>query len=752
MRGLRWAWIGAAVFGVAACGGEDGGVAADAFDAVIPPADTAGLDAVEFDTRLPPLDIVPTDTLAPVDSSLLADTAADTSGGCGGAFGCACNGNSDCVDELCVDGADGRVCTRTCVADCPDGFDCVSSTACGPDPITLCIPRPARLCRPCRADADCQDAADPFPAYCLPAPDATQGSFCGSSCAGRPCPEGHTCESVTLPLGGVAKQCVPVGGAQCTCRPAWNGLGFTTTCSIVNGIGACEGVRTCGPFGLTPCDGPQAASEICNGFDDDCNGTDDDIPPTSCQVQNVYGTCPGTYRCGELGPVCDGASAEPERCDGVDNNCNGAMDEGGCDDGLSCTADQCLAPFDCRHTLVAGFCAINGACYVSGAVNPNNPCEACNPLANSTGWTQAANTCLIAGACFPNGGVNPANACQICDVNQAATSWTTAGNTCTIAGQCYASGAVNPSNSCQICAPAQSATAWSQALSTCIIQGQCFASGSTKPGSPCLRCAPDQNAAGWTSAATNTPCNDGNACSSDDHCDAAGQCVGDTSCDDGVACTQDVCTAGGCSHSAVTSGWCRIGSTCYSNNTTNPTNVCQRCNPSASQTAWSPQPSSAACSDGNACTAGDHCDGQGSCTPGPTCSDGLTCTTDSCNPAVGCSYPVAAGKCKINDACYSNGETQPGNACYACNAGASSSAWSLNNGASCSDGNSCTSGDVCSGGGCAGAPNVDAYEANASLAAAWGLHGFGNLGIIGDGDGWPDDAKTLTANLYPDGR
>jgi len=52
--------------------------------------------------------------------------------------------------------------------------------------------------------------------------------------------------------------------------------------------------------------------------------------------------------------------------------------------------------------------------------------------------------------------------------------------------------------------------------------------------------------------ADSTSCNDGDACTTADHC-SAGSCVGGPppSCDDGNACTVDSCTAGSCVHVAI---------------------------------------------------------------------------------------------------------------------------------------------------------------------------------------------------------
>ncbi|MCA9517326.1 MAG: hypothetical protein KC635_20440, partial [Myxococcales bacterium] len=618
-------WVAAAMgvvwLALGACGEDTtGSPAEDTLDAVLL-FDTsllADADAVGFDT-LPPVDTADVDAGGDVDTIVFGDGTAGTDGGdadvsgCGGGFGCPCQQNGDCLDERCVESVDGRVCTKRCTTECPDGFDCVTTSALG-DPESLCIPRHTRLCRPCRADAECQNPFDDAPGYCVAASDPDQGSFCGSSCAGgRQCPEGYQCASVATKGGGTALQCV-ISEGMCACRPAWDGLGYTTSCAVRNGLGACEGTRGCGELGLTPCVGPQATPEICNDVDDDCNGATDDIAATPCLVQNLFGACPGTLACGAgQTPVCQGEGAEPEACDGVDNDCNGTTDEAGCDDGLPCTVDSCDAPFQCGHVLAGGFCAISGACYAAGTPKPGD-------------------------------------ACSVCDPGRATTSWSSATGTCLIAGQCYAANAVNPANACQVCDPGQSGTGWSQAQSTCLIQGQCYAAGAQKPGQSCLRCVPEQNPSGWTAAASTTSCDDGNPCSTDDHCDGGGTCVGDTSCNDGVACTTDQCTATGCNHSGVPTGWCRIGQACYTTGTANPSNPCQRCLSATSQTTWSAQPTSVACSDGSACTAGDHCDGAGACAPGPGCSDGLSCTTDTCNPAVGCSYPTASGRCKISDA------------------------------------------------------------------------------------------------------
>ncbi len=105
-----------------------------------------------------------------------------------------------------------------------------------------------------------------------------------------------------------------------------------TTC----GVGVCQStgqlicqngqlVDTCVPGS------PTGNDDNCNGIDENCNGTPDENyvpPPTTCGVGVCQSTGQLICQNGSLVDTCVPGSPQTEICDGLDNDCDGQIDEG----------------------------------------------------------------------------------------------------------------------------------------------------------------------------------------------------------------------------------------------------------------------------------------------------------------------------------------------------------------------------------------------------------------------------------------
>ena len=227
-------------------------------------------------------------------------------------------------------------------------------------------------CVPPQGGAFCQPCVSDGDCADGPCVDIDGDLRCLPACAdGEACPGGTACGA----FEGFGDLCVPVTGS-CSCSEATDGT--KRPCTTVGDLGACPGFQVCQwPDGWAACDAPVPVPEICNGVDDDCDGlVDDGIGiGTPCEISNVHGTCDGAEICiGFLGLVCQGPTPAAETCNLVDDDCDGAVDEDFKDgSGLYASVDHCGT---CTTSCVGLFPHGTPTCDTSSGI-PKCVIEAC---------------------------------------------------------------------------------------------------------------------------------------------------------------------------------------------------------------------------------------------------------------------------------------------------------------------------------------------------------------------------------------
>ncbi len=283
-----------------------------------------------------------------VDSSsgdgLVDETASDS----GSTFDIGTESSSDATDggecgaEICGDGLD-----NNCDGVIDDGCNCQ------PGKISACYTGPAAT----RGKGQCGDGT----MTCV-----GSGEFGKwGPCTGDVKPGAEVCDP-----GGVDENCNGTPNEGCECS-----TGAPPVECGSSSVGACKkGKQECVDGKLGPCVGAvEPKPEECNNIDDDCDGKIDEDVTRSCG--SSVGACkPGTQVCtaGMWGTCTGGSTPTAEKCNNVDDDCDGMVDE-------DITAPCGSSVGECKPGVAKCTAGVFGACM--GGVAP--AAELCDGLDNN---------------------------------------------------------------------------------------------------------------------------------------------------------------------------------------------------------------------------------------------------------------------------------------------------------------------------------------------------------------------------------